>query len=713
MKRPLTFPLLVLGSCPLMAQVEITPLPPSTETVKTLPTGPASIEQRQSTIESIKPRTGGEASRTVEPTKIDPIIDRAPKTPAMLNSPEPTKPETTHQVETTPQPSPSGTSLPTASGRPQAGKANKAAKPATAQPDKPASTPNPGEDPVVRYNALIQPGIVAFENKRYTEAYQILKQALPEITAMSDVGMLSLLGYAAMHANDETTSLAAFKQAAETAEDDQFYQSWVDGLIHFKRLDEAEHILRKMQPSPERDQQLVRLALTKANTLFEQGNYTEAERLLLEQRPHLDAGGLELLGWIQYRAGKIEAAVENFETAYRKTPSKGSAQGLVFSLHRLKRYAPLPPLLESVRGPLDELIPPATREALAQGQTRFNVDAEARLTPSSTAQGGANAGVSVRLEPSLRHKQGIPGEGRLQQAGVIASIDIQDASDNIKLQIERHRADNAVDDATGQRFYALWRHSFENGFESRLGVGRSLSGGPIGAATLGEIGLGYYTADWGLGGRIFRRANQESLLALVGLRDLLTGLTWGRVLETGLSLDGYRRLGDWNALISLTRSRLTGEGVADNTKSELYARALHPIPGVPGLALGPELYTSRFDKNLSAFEPGHGGYFSPERFIKIGALASYETQLDQLELKFLAGLGWGWSRQAAADGNPLTGAAPDKYPSTKSDGVAYHARLDGRLPLSNRWSIGFSLGGQKSPDYTDWRVGVYTQHDLE
>jgi tetratricopeptide (TPR) repeat protein len=554
---------------------------------------------------------------------------------------------------------------------------------------------------------------VAFNEKRHAEAYRILKEAWPEITAMSDAGMLSLLGYASIQMGDEATALAAFKQAAETTEDDQFYQAWVDSLLYFKRLDEAEQVLRKMSPSAERDERLANLAILRANTLFEQGNYAEAERLLLEQRAKLNAGGLELLGWIQYRAGKIEAAAEQFEAAYRKSPSKGAAQGLVFSLHRLKRYDRLPPVLESVRGPLDELIAPATREALAQGQTRFLVDGEARLTPSSAASTSANAGTTVRIEPTYRNKQGTAGEGRLHQAGVSASVQVQGENDAFKLQLEGQRADNGQDDASGQRFYALWRHSFQNGFESRLGIGRSLSGGVIGAATVGEAGLGYYTADWGLGGRVFRRANEESLLALSGQRDPLSGLAWGRVLETGLSVDGYRRLGEWNALFSLTRSRLTGEGVADNDKTELYARALHPIAAIPGLALGPELYASHFAKNLSAFEPGHGGYFSPERFLKLGALVSYDTRLDPLELKLLAGLGWGWSRQAAAAGNPLLDLEPGKYAATQSDGLAYHARLDGYWPLGARWGLGFTLGGQKSPDYTDWRAGLYAQHHLE
>ncbi|MGB9670394.1 MAG: cellulose synthase subunit BcsC-related outer membrane protein [Halothiobacillaceae bacterium] len=690
MKRKFVLPLLVIGAPPAWAEVQITPLPAPTESVREVFSSPQ-IESRPSLIENVRPAKEGNIQPAPAPTA-------APLAAPSMAEPLPTSSQTTAKRSIKRAATPAST--------PNA-KANKPVT-AAAQPTPPA----PQQDPVAAYNKLVQPGIQAFDAQRFEEAYRILKEARPQIEAMSDVGLLTLLGLAAMKVGDEHTALEALRQAAELTEDDQFYQPYIDGLLQFKRYDEAQAVLGKMSASPERDERQLRLTMARANQAFELGDYAGAERMLLEQRAKLDAGGLELLGWIQYKLGKLDAAAEQFEAAYRKTPTKGSAQGLVFSLHRLKRYDRLPPILDSIKGPLDELISPVTREALAQGQTRFTVDAEARLMPATSAAGASGGGWHVRLEPNMRHKRGTPGEGRLTQSGVVATVQGEGESDSYTLQLGQQRADNGEDQAVGQYGYALWRHRFGEGFESRLGIGRSLSGGAVSAATLGEAGLGYYTADWGLGARLFRRGNEESLLALSGMRDTNTGLSWGRVLETGVMVDGYRRVGEWNTLFSLTRSHLTGEDVASNEKMDLYARALHPVKAVPGLALGPELYTSRFDKNLSAFEPGHGGYFSPERFFKIGVLANYQTQWDALQLNVLAGLGWGWSRQAAADGNPLTGSEPGKYAASSSNGVAYHGRIDGEWPLDTKWRLGFSLGGQKSPDYTDWRAKMYVQRHL-
>lgn len=694
---PLTLALLGLIALPAQAEVSIQPLPPRTEMSTTLP----------SRTEVLPPTASTPQTSTV-PVKIEetasPAVPVAPKgTPTPAVPPPPTgqaSPRPKIEAATPPEHS--------AQAKNRQITTTKAPK-ATTPPAPTAATSAPADDPTKRYNDTIaQPAIVAFDAKRYEDAAHILKQGWPQILEYQDFGMMSLLGYAAMHNNDAETSLMAFGKAAELTEDDQFYLPLADALLHFGRLDEAKAVLDKMSPSPERDERRLTLTLKQAQKAFDTGLYPQAEMILLEQRAQLPAGGLELLGWIQYRLGKLEAAAEQFEQSYRKSPSQGAAQGLVFSLHRLKRHAHLLAIAQAQPGPLDALLPPAVREAIARGASQFSVDSQAQLSlaSGSAPSNDASPGVRLSIAPSIRHKKGTPGEGKLEQANIPIQLTWQGAQDEVQLTLTAQKNDDEREAIRGNGLYALWKHHSEEGLEYRLGLGRGPEGGLLDPAILGEAGLGYYQDDWGLGGRLFRRGNEESLLALQGKpHPTIPGAAWGRVIETGLSLDGYKRFGPWQSLASVTASRLTGEGVADNHKLEVYARALHPLQAIPGLALGPELYASHFDKNLSAFEPGHGGYFSPDRFIKLGALASYETRIERLDLKFLAGVGYGWSRQEAAPGNPLTGTEPGKYPASSNEGIAYHGLLTGSWALDPHWRLGFNLGGQKSPDYTDWRAG--------
>jgi len=85
-------------------------------------------------------------------------------------------------------------------------------------------------------------------------------------------------------------------------------------------------------------------------------------------------------------------------------------------------------------------------------------------------------------------------------------------------------------------------------------VGQTLSGGAVSHAASGEAGLGYSFADGGVGVRLFRRGNEESLLALSGSLDASTGIRWGRVLERGVALNAYHKDDSWDKMGSLVIS---------------------------------------------------------------------------------------------------------------------------------------------------------------
>ncbi|MDD2893982.1 MAG: hypothetical protein PHF20_08655, partial [Halothiobacillaceae bacterium] len=80
------------------------------------------------------------------------------------------------------------------------------------------------------------------------------------------------------------------------------------------------------------------------------------------------------------------------------------------------------------------------------------------------------------------------------------------------------------------------------------------------------------------------------------------------------------------------------------------------------------------------------------------------------KLNAQAGAGWGYVKQSAADGNPLTGAEPGKYTSSSSTGLATQLELDARLPIDRKWSIGLNLGGFSSPGYEEWRAWLYASY---
>lgn len=721
MKYLLTLsPLILLHAVPVQAEVERTPISSNIELITPLerPTVTRIIEphiQEQpvaiapARIERIHGEPLGTAEESAKPTPISSNIELI--TPLG-------RPTVTRIIEPHMQEQPIAIA-PARIDKKKTDATRIHGEPLGTAPEKPASTPEGASltesqahgDDRLKYDQAINAILAASEQGRDVDALRMMKEMWDEIVRLEDFGIMAAVTYTAMRLNDEKTAIMAARKAAELVDDDEFYEVLANVLIHFNRIGEVQDVLKKMDPkSPERKRVLANLAVNKAKVAFDQGNFSEAEQALLEQYASLDEGGLELLGWTQYRLGKLEDAVQQFSAAYAKKPTSSSAQGLAFSLHRLKRYEELLEKASARPSPLAELLSPEVKEAIKAGGKRLSIGPDGRLAvAASPSSEDEKPGVTVRVDPKFRDKRGVPGEGVFHQRGMLTSLAWQGEKDQAVLDIEHQKADDEEQEFTGQRYYLSWTHRFEeDGYVFRMGAGRSYSGGVVEPTWHGHIGLARYTPDWGLEVRQFRRSNEESLLSLAGTLDTLRR-PWGRVVETGLTLSGSRRLGDWSAIASLTAASLTGENVADNKKYELYSRALRPITSIPGLSLGPELILSHYQRNLSAFEFGHGGYFSPDRFVQPGAIAQYKTRLDKLELNLQTGIGYNWNWQDAAPGNPLTGAEPDKYPASSGKGVVYKVLVDGTWPLTPQWRIGFTLGAQESASYSDRRMGLYVK----
>lgn len=533
-------------------------------------------------------------------------------------------------------------------------------------------------DPVVILTEdVLWPATLALlKEKNPKKAYDLLAPIENRLVEIGDFGMLVMLGQAATLLDERVTAIRTLKKAAEETDDETYYLTLAQSLIRFGRDEEAEAIQIK---------------------------YLET----------LDADGLTILGWTQSRLGKPDQAAERFAAAYVMKPSAEAAQALVFSALQSKKLSLiLTAMSKHPDGPLDSLVAPDIRTRIAAGEQRFGVDGNARLVVQ-LGNDAEHQGLSLKFEPHIRSKSGNAGEGRLRQRGVVATLSWQGQAQQAVLEVERQNAADAVERGTGQRWYAKWGMKMDSNINVQLGVGQTLSGGAVSHATIGEAGLGYSFADGGVGVRLFRRGNEESLLALSGSLDATTGIRWGRVLERGVALNAYHKDDSWDKMGSLVISRLEGQTVADNRKVELYGRALRPLEAVPGLSLGPEVYISHFRNNLGAFEPGHGGYFSPWRGLTLGGMGRYETNLDTLALTFTGGLGWGYNKEVMAAGNPITGARSGQYPSVTGRGLAYHGRVEGLLPLSSSWVLGFGLGLQRSSTFSDARANVFVQRRWE
>jgi hypothetical protein len=155
--------------------------------------------------------------------------------------------------------------------------------------------------------------------------------------------------------------------------------------------------------------------------------------------------------------------------------------------------------------------------------------------------------------------------------------------------------------------------------------------------------------------------------------------------------------------------RLIGYQVADNLRAaagggidlELYRGAFGRLVAGPTLAL------AGYDRNLRFFTVGHGGYFSPQRFVH-GGLAVKWWGGERFRWEVVAEPGYDAFEEASAPAFPLSSdqRGLDPYPGQSSGGPSFngHARIGWRV--ADGLDALFDLSAQRAPQFQEVSAGI-------
>ena len=173
--------------------------------------------------------------------------------------------------------------------------------------------------------------------------------------------------------------------------------------------------------------------------------------------------------------------------------------------------------------------------------------------------------------------------------------------------------------------------------------------------------------------------------------------------------------GGWSANGLFEYSVLEGEGVADNSAiaANLGLAYQLDIPGFEYVAVGPSFHFESYEKNLSQFTAGHGGYFSPDQLMQgmLGVSFLTEPGGDFLAEGFV-GVGAQPNDQAAAPVLPLASDGRI-YDATSESSAIFTARLQALFELNPQWRLGAQAGYAKTAAFDDFAVGLYLSYLFE
>ena len=297
--------------------------------------------------------------------------------------------------------------------------------------------------------------------------------------------------------------------------------------------------------------------------------------------------------------------------------------------------------------------------------------------------------------------------------------------------------------------FATRQGTYDNLFGTCAGVGchgdtrQSASGTSLAAGwqndrwqgDLGTTPLGFDVVDW-VGGLSYsdvwqhigwtatasRRALSSSLLAFGGARDPATGTTWGGVRATGVTLSASYDRGEANGLWSNAGlQQLTGQNVADNERVRLMAGYYHKFINDDNrrMTVGLNGMWWHYQKDLSDYALGQGGYYSPQRYVSLSVPVNYRQRSDNWSWQLGGTVGYSQAKTRDGLRYPLQDLIPDGNgdkadieQGSSSSGIGYTLLAMVERRLNAHWTLGAGIDIQQAKDYTPSHGFIYLRYGL-
>lgn len=351
---------------------------------------------------------------------------------------------------------------------------------------------------------------------------------------------------------------------------------------------------------------------------------------------------------------------------------------------------------------------------------------------------------SVALGVALRDKSGDSGTSQLRivQAPLAEGVVVLNGTHEFRLRASRiilnsgSLASNALigsapasggfvaspttELSSGFEPYLSYRH--QNWLSTFAGIGITPTGGVLPSEPVGNLGISQQFARGNWYAQLFSRLVRESILSYTGIVDPFTGRRWGRVRRSGLEFGGYTALGErWGASGKLQIAYLGGESVASNSSMSLSVGLGRDLKwsGFDYFTVGPEFSYDHFNRNLSHFTFGQGGYFSPQSLVSLGIAANFLTEeARQFIIKGRLSLALSQKREDASPCFPLGALLPPTpfcqtgFAANNSTDINFSMELLAVRRLSDHLQVGGAIAFRESPGFNDRAAMVFMRYSF-
>lgn len=254
------------------------------------------------------------------------------------------------------------------------------------------------------------------------------------------------------------------------------------------------------------------------------------------------------------------------------------------------------------------------------------------------------------------------------------------------------------------------------------------------SADIGTTPLGFEVTNWvggvtwntdvsdlGVSLTASRRPISSSLLAFAGARDpnVLSGKTWGGVIATGGAIGlSYDRGGAHGVWADISAHQITGKNVADNQRERLmtgyYYKLINEDNRRATIGLNAMLW--HYDKDLSDYSLGQGGYYSPQSYSSLAVPITWRQRTENWSYDLSGSVSFSHSTTKSQPRYPLNfGDITRNNPvssGSSSHGVGYTLRALVERRLTAHWTLGIGVDVQQAKDYTPSHGLIYARYSM-
>jgi len=588
------------------------------------------------------------------------------------------------------------------------------------------------DETVEETGPLFDPGEL-LANKEYEELE-------PWVLENEDIGMAGALGWSYYNDENYPKAIEWFEQALRWDENqNEAAYGLALSLYNEGYLQQAEAVAQwKMNVYPDMRDILGDIYMTRAISSFRDRRYEETihnvERI--KRYRSLTRGEKILEAWSHYHMDDLERAATQFQELYVEQRDQVAAVGLYSALSRMRDWSRIQRLSNQYGGPLQEIYARYTSERYferrlylrAQQVVPGEQDPELMISenidsPNMSLSGeyidrDGDPGTSRLIAfygPKVSGTVYSDGINRLDVSVAVVNLDTKNlpAFATVGLFPTEAQVPYAVDPKTSyngmiEPTISFYREDWLSPFAE---LGMTPLRGQVDSTFTGQLGIvGLYdSGSWTLGA--YRESITESLLSYTGMRDPYTGLEWGRVVETGVRVSIFHSFMEvLNLYGEMEVAQITGSNVEDNDKFAVMAALSRTftVDGFNFINFGPSASFATYNKNLSQFTYGQGGYFSPEYLVQ-GLIGSQFLTKEGRDFILGGQLGFGiqTNKQAASPLFPLNADGRIFEARTETTGI-FISSLEGMVFLTPRWAFGANVGYNKTPSYEEFRGGIFT-----